>query len=74
MEGITVKQLMAMCKKQIALGNGDKEVIITSDDEGNEYHQVWSGMCDGKELVEWVDGYQMCHCKSDDISDYVLIS
>ena len=74
MKGVTVKDLMLMCKEQIALGNGSKEVIITSDDEGNEYHQVWSGLCDGKELADWVCDSQMFHCKSADVSEYVVLT
>ena len=74
MNGITVNQLAAMCKEQQELGNGDKEIIMTSDDEGNNYHQVWEGFVDGKELAEWVCGYQMCNCTSNNISDYVVLS
>lgn len=74
MKGITIDQLAAMCKEQQELGNGDKEVIMTSDDEGNEFHQVWEGFVDGKELANWVCGYQMCHCTSYNISDYVVLS
>jgi hypothetical protein len=73
MKGITINQLAAMCEEQQKLGNGNKEVIMTSDDEGNEYHQVWEGFTDGKDLVNWVCGYQMCHCKSSNIADYVLL-
>ena len=74
MKGITVNQLAAMCKKQQELGNGDKEIIMTSDDEGNEYHQAWEGFVDGKELTGWVCGYQMCNCTCSDIGKYVVLS
>ena len=74
MKGITIDQLAAMCKKQQALGNGKKEVIMTSDDEGNEYHQAWSGLVDGSEIAQWVDDYQMMHCTSQDVCDYVVLT
>lgn len=38
---ITIKELMEECKKQIKLGNGDKVIMISSDDEGNSYHYLW---------------------------------
>ena len=74
MKGITVNQLAAMCKEQQELGNGDKEIIMTSDDEGNEFHQVWEGLSDGKTLTEWVCSYQMCNCTCSDIGKYVVLS
>ena len=73
-KGITVDQLAAMCKKQQKLGNGSKCVIMTSDDEGNEYHQAWTGLVDGREIAEWVDEMQMMHCISQDVSDYVVLT
>ena len=73
MEGITVDQLAQTCLKLSAQGKGNKCVVMTSDDEGNEYHQAWAGLFDGKLLKPYVDGYQMCHCISQDISDYVVL-
>ena len=40
-KGLTVKQLFECCKKQIALGNGDKHILISDDDEGNGYHTLF---------------------------------
>jgi hypothetical protein len=39
--GITVKQLEEFCKKQIKKGNGDKHILISSDDEGNGFHTLF---------------------------------
>lgn len=38
---ITVKQLLKYCEKQVELGNGDNVIMISSDDEGNNYHYLW---------------------------------
>lgn len=40
-KGITVKQLLKACEEQIALGNGDKHILISDDDEGNGYHTLF---------------------------------
>ena len=40
-KGLTVNQLMALCKEQIELGNGDKYILISDDDEGNGYHTLF---------------------------------
>lgn len=74
MNGITIDQLAAMCAKQSALGNGKKMVLISSDDECNEYHQVWNGLEDGVKLADYIDEYQLRGCISKDVSDYVILT
>ncbi len=38
---ITVKELHKNLSRLIADGHGDKEIWITSDDEGNSYHALY---------------------------------
>ena len=38
--GVTVNQLLELCKQQIAKGNGDKLILLSNDDEGNGYHEM----------------------------------
>ena len=40
-QAITVSQLLQECIKQIQKGNGKKHILISSDDEGNEYHELF---------------------------------
>lgn len=44
--GITVKELGALCLEQIEKGNGDKHVLISSDDEGNSFHTLFYSFID----------------------------
>lgn len=37
----TVKQLLELCREQVKMGNGDKTVLITCDDEGNGVHVLY---------------------------------
>ena len=37
---MTVKELLKLCVKQIAKGNGDKIILISNDDEGNGFHDL----------------------------------
>ena len=41
--GITVMQLYAECVKQINAGNGKRHIMISGDDEGNSYHELFFG-------------------------------
>ena len=38
---MTVKELYEHCKVEINLGNGNRSVIISDDDEGNGYHDLF---------------------------------
>ena len=53
METITVKQLLQACKEEVAKGNGDKHILISGDDEGNSFHELF---------------YLFSHLKGEDIS------
>lgn len=55
--GITVKELAQLCLEQIKMGNGDKHVLISSDDEGNEYHTLFYGFTSDKETIEELSPY-----------------
>jgi hypothetical protein len=57
-----------------AQGKGDKLVLMSSDDECNEYHQVWNGLQDGSKLKKYVDAYQLNGCVSQDIGDYIVLT
>lgn len=50
-KGITVKELLNECKKQIKNGNGDKHILISSDDEGNGFHTLFYGFTDNPEDI-----------------------
>lgn len=39
--GITIKELYDDLHQEILAGNGDKTILISSDDEGNSYHTLW---------------------------------
>lgn len=41
MRTYTVKDLAQACVREIKKGNGDKTIMITSDDEGNGYYYLW---------------------------------
>ena len=42
-KGITIMQLYAECVKQINAGNGKRHIMISGDDEGNSYHELFFG-------------------------------
>lgn len=40
-KGITVKELKELCDKLVSEGFGDKQVMVSKDDEGNGYHMLY---------------------------------
>lgn len=41
MNTITINELKKYVDKQVKLGNGEKKILISSDDEGNGYHELF---------------------------------
>ena len=52
MNAITVAELYARCKIQMLKGNGDKSILISSDDEGNSFHQLFFAFTDDVTATE----------------------
>lgn len=46
MKAITVDQLYMMLAEAKRDGLGSKKIMISSDDEGNEYHELFFGITD----------------------------
>lgn len=44
MEALTVAQLMRVCQQAIRDGYGNKHILISDDDEGNGYHELFFGI------------------------------
>lgn len=40
---LTVKQLALLCEEEVKKGNGDKNIFISDDDEGNGFHALFFG-------------------------------
>lgn len=47
---ITIKDLKELCELHILLGNGDKKIMISADDEGNGYHELFYGFTSVNEV------------------------
>ena len=41
MDALTINQLFQACLEEIVKGNGDKHILISGDDEGNSYHELF---------------------------------
>lgn len=61
---MTIKELLQLCEKQIEKWNWDKHIYISSDDEWNEYHELFFGFETSKGDIE-----EIIKCSNTDILD-----
>ena len=50
-QGITVEQLYQCCASEIKNGNGKRHIIISGDDEGNSFHELFYGFSPCKDAI-----------------------
>ena len=78
MKTLTIAQLMADCISEVKKGNGNKKILISDDDEGNGYHELFFGITSGdnmKEMGEYLkeNSYMIPFDVADNISEYVIL-
>lgn len=49
---MTIEQLYKECAKQIKNGNGNKTILISTDDEGNGFHVLFYTFSDAEEIFD----------------------
>ena len=71
MHVITVDELLKECIKLHQQNKGNMKIMISSDDEGNNYHYLWYGFTTVKQYNEEMDEYGFPHFSwlSDNCSD-----
>lgn len=48
---ITINQLFRLVKNEISKGNGNKKILLSSDDEGNEFHEMFFGFTPVEKVI-----------------------
>ena len=69
MEIVTVEKLFLLCNEEMKKGNGQKQILISDDDEGNGFHSLFYGFTSDKEALQMYADEKMFHDdnKVDDI-------
>lgn len=76
MEALTVAQLMRVCQQAIRDGYGNKHILISNDDEGNGYHELFYGISTIKEEeLNALYDMQMIPCgmTKEELKNYVTL-
>ena len=53
-KGMTVDQLWQLCVNMRRMGHGKRHILISSDDECNSFHALWSGF-EVDQVREWLE-------------------
>lgn len=70
---ITVNQLLEFCQKQVKAWNGDKKILISRDDEGNGYHNLYYQFTDDYDEIKETQEFCDIGDIRDDLENYVLL-
>lgn len=73
---ITVKELYDVCRKELINGNGNKKILISQDDEGNGYHELFYGFTPVKDVGDWESRYAPSlpyNVDLETINDYIIL-
>lgn len=68
---LTVKMLKALCEKQIALGNGNRMIVISDDNEGNGFHGLFYGFTPINKGEENL--FNISDSVSEDINEIIIL-
>ena len=44
MKQLTINDLLRVCQQKVKEGHGNKKILISTDDEGNGYHELFYGI------------------------------
>lgn len=79
MKELTINDLAKLIKAEIKKGNGDKKILISDDEEGNGYHQLFYGFCPAKDEHEELDFFTSNYLlkpfgvTDENVSDYIIL-
>lgn len=72
MKGLTIKELNAICEEQIKMGNGNKEIYIAGDEEGNSFSPLFYAFTHETDRIKMYMDYGAIN-KSTDANKIVLL-
>lgn len=69
---ITVKELEKFCKEQVKNGNGNKKIMLSDDEEGNGYHDLFFAFTP---VTKDAVAYTFLHdCSEEEaLKDYIIL-
>lgn len=71
MKQLNIKDLYKICKAEIAKGNGNKKIIVSSDEEGNSFRGLYCGFSTID--LEYKDLYEIIESESTEPESIIIL-
>lgn len=71
MEALTVNDLFKACQNAIDKGYGDRKVLISQDDEGNGFHELFYDFIEAEQFKSYSSVYFPVDKK--ELSNYLIL-
>ena len=74
-KALTINDLAELCAEQQRKGYGDKKILISNDDEGNGYHELFYEFSNPREVFKGnYPPSKPCHLGDAEIrADYIIL-
>lgn len=66
---LTVEILYELCKEELKKGNGNKKIILATDDEGNSYRGMFYGFTPAWDGIE----EEICSSRETDVKKLIVL-
>lgn len=74
MSAITISRLLTLCLNEVKKGNGEKKILISNDDEGNGYHELFYSFSDAEEIFNGEYAPMLPYgVKNDELNNYKVL-
>jgi len=74
-KGFTIEQLYVACAQQIKAGRGKRHILLSGDDEGNSYHNLFYGFSPDLDFSDpYMEGCLPYGVTSEDVKrEYIVL-
>lgn len=71
---LTIADLAKMAQDQVRMGNGDKKILISTDDEGNGFHELFYAFSNAEKMFDGKYPPNLPYnVRRGDLKDYILL-
>lgn len=71
---LTIADLARMAEHQVRMGNGDKKILISTDDEGNGFHELFYAFSNAEEMFSGKYPPNLpCNVRKEDLKNYIIL-
>ena len=71
---LTIADLAKMAQDQVRMGNGDKKILISTDDEGNGFHELFYAFSNAEKMFDGKYPPNLPYnVRKEDLKNYIIL-